>query len=143
MRRQDDVKRIIIHCTATKPDQDVDDETVKRWHLDRGWDDIGYHNLIRRDGSIQYGRAYDEQGAHVRGYNAESLGVCLVGGLDPSGAHVANYTPAQWAALDRLVAWLQIMWPYSAVQGHNQLDSGKSCPCFPVPEWLVNRRGYR
>ena len=134
------VNRIVIHCAATRPGQNVDDDDIKRWHTDRGFLDIGYHNVIKLDGTIQYGRSYDEKGAHVRGHNDDSVGVCLVGGLDEAGQPAAYYTPEQWASLDRLVAWLQIMWPRAHVVGHNQLDSGKACPSFSVPIWNDSRR---
>ncbi len=76
MNTRKETNTIVVHCTATKPDQDVTFETIKRWHLmERAFIDIGYHWVIERDGSVIQGRALDDWGAHVKGHNHESVGV--------------------------------------------------------------------
>ena len=78
-------KRIILHCSATKVDPFLDAKTIKRWHVDgNGWLDIGYHFVIKTDGTIEQGRSLEMQGAHTKGHN-DSIGVCYIGGLSNQG----------------------------------------------------------
>ena len=130
---------IVVHCSATKPDQDVTFDTIKRWHLmERAFLDIGYHWVIERDGSVKQGRAIDDWGAHVKGHNHESVGICLVGGLDDEGQPHDNFTPIQKRMLEFLVAGSQSLWPEAVVKGHYHLDGDKDCPCFDTDDWLVH-----
>jgi hypothetical protein len=78
---------IVLHCSATRASQvNIGAKDIRRWHKDKGWADIGYHYVIKRDGTLEKGRALDAVGAHVEGHNSDSVGVCLVGGLnDPCG----------------------------------------------------------
>ena len=62
-----DINKIIIHCTATPEGRDVSVDTIRQWHLDRGWSDIGYHYIIDLEGNLHEGRPVERQGAHVRG----------------------------------------------------------------------------
>ena len=80
------VNYITIHCSATRAEQNITEEDIRKWHLDRGWSDIGYHCVIRRNGMIEFGRPLDVCGAHVKGYNHNSIGICLVGGIDRKGS---------------------------------------------------------
>lgn len=137
MRRPENIKYIIVHCAATKPSQDIGVEEIRRWHLERGFKDIGYHYVIRRDGSIESGRPEWNVGAHAKGYNASSLGVCLVGGLDNEGRPEPNYTPQQWSSLYRLVRDLHNRCPNADIIGHNNV-AAKDCPCFDVRAWWRN-----
>ena len=137
MRRPENIKYIIVHCAATKPSQDIGAQEIRRWHLERGFKDIGYHYVIRRDGSIESGRPEWEVGAHAKGYNASSIGVCLVGGLDNEGRPEPNYTPQQWSSLYRLVRDLHNRCPNADIIGHNNV-AAKDCPCFDVRAWWKN-----
>ena len=76
-----ETKYIIIHCTATKPSMDIGLEEVDSWHRARGFLSCGYHKIIRRDGTIEQGRADEEVGAHCRGRNHDSISVSMVGGV--------------------------------------------------------------
>ena len=82
MRRIDE---IIIHCTATKEGVDVDAKTIDKWHKQRGWKGIGYHYVIKLDGTVEKGRKDEEIGAHCTNHNAHSIGIVYVGGLDSNG----------------------------------------------------------
>ena len=82
MAKRQDTDYIIIHCSATPPSMDVGAKEIDKWHRQRGWRKIGYHYVITRDGDIQEGRELDEIGAHCRGLNSTSVGVCLVGGVN-------------------------------------------------------------
>lgn len=98
-----DIEVIIVHHSATKASQDVTAADIARWHRERGWLGIGYHWVIRRDGCIEAGRFINEQGAHARGWNDRSVGICLVGGLSKAGEVEDNFTDEQYRALQALV----------------------------------------
>lgn len=131
------LNKIFIHCTATTGDEkgDVDVETVREWHTSdpRNWSDIGYHYLIRRDGTIETGRPLERAGAHVKGHNAESIGVAYSGGLHAlTRKEWDTRTPEQKEALKTLVKALKTTFnSIESVHGHNEV-SAKACPCFNV-----------
>jgi N-acetylmuramoyl-L-alanine amidase len=132
MRR---ITKIIIHCSASKAAQDLGAAEIRRVHLtENGWTDIGYHKVIRRDGSLESGRPLEEPGAHCKNQNNTSIGICLVGGLDQAGKPENNFTPAQWATLTRLVSDLAAAFPAATIHGHNEF-AAKACPCFNVRAW--------
>ncbi|MET4695021.1 N-acetylmuramoyl-L-alanine amidase [Endozoicomonas lisbonensis] len=137
MGKRTETNFIIIHCSATRPSQDVDFEDIKRWHmLERAFFDIGYHWVIERDGSLKQGRPIGDWGAHAKGHNHESVGICLVGGLGDSSQPEDNFTAAQKQILKLLVAGHQAVYPTAIVKGHNHFNKTKDCPCFAVKEWL-------
>ncbi|MCL4120848.1 UNVERIFIED_CONTAM: hypothetical protein GTU68_007124 [Idotea baltica] len=114
---------------------EIDVKEVRRWHVeDNGWDDIGYHWLILRDGSIEQGRSEQLIGAHVAGFNSNSVGVALVGGVDVLGNPEFNYTYRQMAALMRLLGEIETRHNITSVTGHNTLSS-KADPEFNVEAW--------
>lgn len=125
------INKIIIHCTATKAGQHVTVSDVDRWHKARGFRCIGYHFLIYLDGTIVRGRSIGEAGAHTKGYNVNSVGVCYVGGLDWAGKPADTRTPEQHEALHSLVARLLKCYPEATVHGHREF-ANKACPCFDV-----------
>lgn len=130
---------IAVHCSATKPSQDFDVNDIRRMHLQRGFIDVGYHFVIKRDGTIQAGRPLDRQGAHVSKYNHLSVGVCLIGGVTENDINVpeANFTPAQFESLKKVLADLHPKFPHAIVQGHRDFPNvHKACPSFNVHEWL-------
>jgi len=134
----EEVRYIVIHCAATKPSQDVGVEEIRLWHLRRGWFDVGYHWIIRRDGTIEDGRPHDRPGAHARGVNHISLGICLVGGVAENGEPENNFTDDQWDALAGLVKGLKVGNPDAEVLGHRDLPNvNKACPSFDVREWYA------
>ncbi len=79
--KRESTDHIVVHCSATKPSQDVGASEIRQWYLDRGLSNIGYHLVIRRDGPVENGRPLSNVGAHVRGYNRVSIGICLSGGM--------------------------------------------------------------
>ena len=126
-----DIDYIVIHCAATKPSMDVPIERVKKWHLDRGWSDIGYHYYITRDGKIHKGRDLSVIGAHVSGYNKNSIGICYEGGIDESGKPEDNRTDEQKKSLLKVVKILKFVFNNAAVQGHRDFPNvNKACPSF-------------
>ena len=126
------VKFIVVHCSATMPGQACDAELIDQWHRARGFELIGYHYVVMPDGSIEHGRPLFYQGAHVRNYNAVSIGVCYVGGLDAQGRTADTRTPQQKETLTKLLAQLQKRYPKARIVGHRDLDRGKACPCYEV-----------
>lgn len=131
-----DIDRIVVHCAATKPSQNIGVAKIREWHVqERRWSDVGYHYVIKRDGTIQLGRPLERPGAHAKGYNKNSVGICLVGGLNAKGKAVDNYTAAQMASLYLVVAGLKRNFPGAKVCGHNDLTKSKTCPNFDVPAW--------
>ena len=132
---------IIIHCSATKADQDIGLNDIDRWHRAKGWLSCGYHYVIRRDGTVEEGRKEKEAGAHCAGKNAHSIGICLVGGLaEDNKTPEANYTQAQMDALFDLTEHLKFRYPQAEVKGHNDFTSKKTCPNFDVSAWWNRRR---
>lgn len=131
-----DIDKIFIHCSATFPSATIDIEDIRRWHVeDRGWSDVGYHYVIPTNGDVQEGRPLERAGAHVRGHNKHSIGICLVGGVNEQWAAEANFTGEQWRSLARLVGKLKLKFPNATVHGHNEF-SNKACPSFGVQAWL-------
>ena len=75
------IRKIIIHCSATKEGQDIDAKEIKKWHVEgNGWSDIGYHYVIKLDGTVEEGRPIERSGAHTLNHNHDSIGVCYIGG---------------------------------------------------------------
>lgn len=133
------IKYLAVHCSATKPSMNIGRDEIYTWHRRRGMRDVGYHYIIRRNGMIEKGRNDDTPGAHVRGYNTESLGICMVGGVDDSGASVDNYELEQYVSLAKLLEVLKLMYPNAAIQGHRDFPNvAKDCPCFDVKSWYYD-----
>lgn len=137
-----EINQVIVHCAYTKPTQDIGATEIRRWHKDRGWLDIGYHYVIRRNGLIENGRDLDndgdiheEVGAHTLGHNRGSIGICLVGGKHKDGTPDSNFTFKQLSALKSLVENLKMIYPKINLHGHRDF-SPKQCPCFDVHELL-------
>lgn len=126
MRRID---KIIIHCTATPEGRPVTVREVDRWHKQRGWKGIGYHYLIGLNGEVWEGRPVDQVGAHCEGHNANSIGVCYVGGCDAAMKDKDTRTPAQKNSLIKLLKQLKARFPGVKIYGHRDF-SPKSCPSF-------------
>ncbi|MBI1308713.1 MAG: hypothetical protein GC129_02495 [Proteobacteria bacterium] len=119
------ITKHIIHCSDSTHG---DVAEIRRWHIARGWHDIGYHFVIRTDGEIEVGRTLDVVGAHCEGHNLDSVGTCLVG--------VDQFSAGQFAALKRVHAMLAGMFPGIAFYGHRDFNPHKTCPNFEVREVL-------
>jgi N-acetylmuramoyl-L-alanine amidase len=126
------ITRIIIHCTATPEGRHHTAADIDRWHKNRGWTGIGYHWLIQLDGTIEKGRSEHLAGAHVKGHNADSIGIVYVGGCDTAMKPKDTRTAAQKAAMVCLVEDVKVRYPNATVHGHNEFDKGKACPSFDV-----------
>lgn len=127
------INEIIIHCSATREGQHIDAATIDRWHRNRGWSGIGYHYVIHLDGTIEAGRDLDRSGAHCKGRNANSIGICYIGGVEQDGKTPKDTrTTAQKISLQMLVSGLNITFGGDLkVYGHNEF-AAKACPSFDV-----------
>lgn len=123
------VRHIVVHCSATPRGRDVSAADIDRYHRSLGWEGIGYHWVVRLDGSIEKGRDETLQGAHCKGLNDCSIGVCYVGGTEAGGTPADTRTPAQRAALERLLVELKARYPGATVIGHRDV-ARKACPSF-------------
>jgi len=111
------------------PGQKVTAEDIDKWHKMRGWRKIGYHYVIRENGYLEAGRDEWEIGAHCKGHNRYSIGVCYVGGLDEHGKPADTRTKAQKVALLNLLRELKRKYPKAKIYGHRDFAS-RDCPCF-------------
>ena len=112
-------------------------EHLKRDHLARGFNDIGYHFYITQSGTLKAGRALDKMGAHVKGYNKDNIGICLEGGINETGKAVDNFSEIQMAQLRYLLTELQGKYGIldKNVKGHRDWPNvAKDCPCFDINE---------
>lgn len=138
-----DIKQIIIHCSATPRHMDIGVKELRQMHLANGWSDVGYHYIGRRNGKIELGRDLDkdgdideEIGAHAFGWNANSLGYCLIGGIGSDGKGEANYTVEQMVALAAFLVAKREQYPGVVIIGHRDTGAKKDCPSFDVASWL-------
>jgi N-acetylmuramoyl-L-alanine amidase len=125
------IKKIIVHCSATREGQDIGIDTIREWHVnDRGWSDIGYHYVIELDGAVKIGRQVERTGAHTVGHNADSIGICYVGGVESDGITPKDTrTEIQKISLLNLITVLKSMYPDAIVYGHRDFST-KACPSF-------------
>lgn len=139
------INYIVVHCSATREDCSLTVEDLRREHLHRGFQDIGYHYYVRRDGTVTLTRPLSLAGAHVKGFNKYSIGICYEGGLDTEGNAKDTRTPEQRSALHALAAQLLHRFPDARLCGHRDLSPDlngdgivepdewvKQCPCFEV-----------
>lgn len=146
------MKYITVHSSATQPLMKYDRDWLYRVHvIENGWSDIGYHEIIRPDGSFFTGRPFNRMGSHVKGHNRDNFGIMLIGGVDKDGQTCNNYTTAQMDTLRDRLSFHMAMWriPEKNVKGHrdwygdtnkdgviNRYDWLKECPCFDVQQQL-------
>lgn len=122
-------KGIIIHCSDSPNDRAVTAKEIHQWHKERGFDGIGYHYVIRRDGGLEHGRPEYWTGAHAKGYN-DCIGICLVGRDE--------FTDAQWKTLKMLLLNLSLEHGFKAedIKGHCEVNPNKTCPNFDVRKFV-------
>lgn len=132
------ITEIIVHCSATPEGKDYTVDDIRKWHLARGFNDIGYHYVIYRDGSIHVGRSESVTGAHCTGHNANSIGVCYIGGMDAANKNPKDTrTPAQKEALLKLLKELKSKYPKAKIYSHNNF-AAKACPSFDATKEYSN-----
>ncbi len=127
-----EVRYFMIHCSDSPQNRGDTAATIHQWHTTYpfNFDCIGYHKVILEDGTIEDGRPEYIQGAHCKGYNHCSLGICLIG--------TGDYTVRQLRSLKALIQSLKGKYKKGLVAGHYQFDKKKSCPNMDIPD-LMNR----
>ena len=139
------INLLIIHCSATKENEPFTQQALEASHRKRGFNGIGYHYYIRKSGEVVNTRPLSRIGAHTKGYNRNSIGICYEGGFDKDGKSKDTRTPEQRVALRQLVDDLLERFPRSKVCGHRDFSPDlnrngkiepcewtKQCPCFDV-----------
>jgi N-acetylmuramoyl-L-alanine amidase len=135
------IKEIIVHCAATPEGKDFTVADIKKWHLARGFNDIGYHYVIYRDGSVHKGRNEDVVGAHCTGHNTNSIGVCYIGGVATDGKTPKDTrTAEQKSALLGVLKQLKSKYPNATIHGHRDF-AAKACPSFDATTEYKNVTG--
>lgn len=125
-----EIDTIIIHCADTFERMDIGVKEIDQWHKKRGFAKVGYHFVIRRDGTIETGREIKEIGAHAQGHNQSSIGICWVGGRSNDNKAEDNRTEEQKEALTKLITKLVKEYKIDYIIGHSDVDNKKVCPCF-------------
>lgn len=136
---------IVIHCSATKEGKDYSAADIKKWHLQRGFKDVGYHFVIKLDGTIEIGRPLNKIGAHVTNHNTGNIGICYIGGLSNNNKAKDTRTDKQKESLNNLITFLKTFIPIKEIKGHRDYSKDlnnngiiepneymKECPCFDV-----------
>ena len=139
------INLIVVHCSATQGNRMLSPEALDLMHRRRGFNGTGYHYYIRKDGTVHLTRPVERIGAHVKGFNANSIGICYEGGLDSRGRPADTRTTEQPAYLRLQVNQLKQCFPACRVCGHRDLSPDlngdgeiepeewiKACPCFEV-----------
>lgn len=131
-----DINKIILHCSATKEGKDFDVNDIREWHIQQNFVDVGYHYVIKIDGTIQDGRNIRTTGAHCKGQNYGSIGICYIGGLDSNGNGKDTRTKEQQESLYSLIDELLIAYDLTIddVYCHYQFAK-KLCPCFKIEDF--------
>lgn len=131
------IKKIYIHCSDSDDSLDFDVKDIDSWHKQRGFKSksgihCGYHYVIKRDGTIQGGRPDSETGAHVKGDNRSSIGICLIGRKKFTGAQINSVFTLTRNKMKEYDVDI------SDVYGHYEKDSGKTCPNLDMVFFRAN-----
>ena len=144
------IRYLVVHCSATRATQDIGRKEIEAMHRRKGWRTIGYHYVVRRDGTVEAGRPESEPGAHVLGDNGHSIGIVMVGGVKADGVSAeTNFTVDQYIALRATLLKLLQRYPNATVVGHRDLSPDrngngrvekgewvKACPTFDAGAWF-------
>ena len=126
------VKLLVVHCSDTNNEKDLKALDIHKMHLNFGWDGIGYHKVISRSGKVENGRPEYWIGAHVKGKNDISLGVCLIGR--------DYFTNLQFLSLENVLREWKLLYPDAKILGHRDTgNTDKTCPNFDVNVWCKDR----
>ena len=131
------IDEIIIHCSATKAGRCFTASDIDRWHRQQGYNMIGYHYVVLLDGTVQEGRPLEMIGAHAKGHNSNSIGICYIGGIDDDCRPADTRTKEQKIALHSLISKLRKKYVSARLIGHCDVSS-KACPCFNVSREYLN-----
>lgn len=143
------IERIFVHCTASNQNAKVDD--IKAEFKAKGWVNPGYHYLIDKYGTVHVLLEESKVSNGVQGYNATSINVAYIGGIDANGKGVDNRTEAQKKSMINLLMSLVTKYPDAEILGHRDISPDnngngivdpweriKECPCFDAKEEYKN-----
>ena len=126
------ISLLVVHCSDTENKKDLSAVDIHKMHLGFGWEGIGYHKIIKRSGKIENGRPEFWIGAHVKGKNEVSLGVCLIGR--------DKFTKRQFSSLEKILRKWKTKYPNAKIVGHKDTgNTKKTCPNFDVISWSQNK----
>ena len=132
------INEIIVHCSATPEGKDYTLDTIRQWHRQRGFSDIGYHYVIHPDGTVEEGRDVNIAGAHCSGHNSKSIGICYIGGMTADNKKAKDTrTEEQRKSLKALLMAMRKLYPQAKIHGHRDL-AAKACPSFDATEEYKN-----
>ena len=134
-----EINKIIVHCSATREGENFDVAEIRKWHVEgRGWSDIGYHFYIDLYGNINKGRDISKIGAHCKGHNRNSIGICYCGGVEADGKTPKDTrNTEQKEALLCVLRTLKAMYPNAVIHSHNDF-ANKACPSFNATKEYEN-----
>ena len=125
-----EINKIIVHCSATRDGENFDVAEIRKWHLARGFNDIGYHFYIDLYGEIHKGRDISKIGAHCKGHNRNSIGICYCGGVEADGKTPKDTrNTEQRRSLVAVLRTLKAMFPNADIHSHSDF-ANKACPSF-------------
>jgi len=132
MLSKKNIDLLVVHCSDTPDNENLNSKDIHKMHLSFGWDGIGYHKVITRNGEIENGRPEFWVGAHVYGRNHQSLGVCLIGRN--------KFTNAQFKSLEKVLLDWKFKYPNTIILGHRDaIKTQKTCPNFDIISWCKKR----
>lgn len=128
------INEIILHCSATPEGKDFRAADIDRWHKANGWKCIGYNYVIDLDGKVEDGRPLYMVGAHTIGHNANSIGICYIGGVEKDGkkakdTRTIEQKESMYALVHQLLSFYQLS--INDVHCHNEFAQ-KACPSFTI-----------
>ena len=133
-----EINKIIVHCSATREGENFEVAEIRKWHLARGFNDIGYHFYIDLYGEIHKGRDISKIGAHCKGHNRNSIGICYCGGVEADGKTPKDTRlECQKEALFAVLRTLKAMFPNAVIHSHNDF-ANKACPSFNATKEYEN-----
>jgi len=133
MLNAQDIELLVVHCSDTPDTKDIGASEIHKMHLGFGWNGVGYHKVIRRNGKVENGRPEFWIGAHVKGINNKSLGVCLIGNM--------NFTKEQFSSLKIVLQRWKKKYPFATILGHcDSTKTDKTCPNFNVAKWCQENK---
>ena len=132
MLTSENIKLLVVHCSDTENSKNLSAMDIHKMHLSFGWEGVGYHKIIKRSGKIENGRPEYWVGAHVKGKNDISLGVCLIGR--------DHFTKKQFISLEKVLKSWKFLYPNAEIVGHKDTgNTKKTCPNFDVITWSKNK----
>ena len=133
-----EINKIIVHCSATRDGENFEVAEIRKWHLARGFNDIGYHFYIDLYGEIHKGRDISKIGAHCKGHNRNSIGICYCGGVEADGKTPKDTRyDCQKESLTAVLRTLKAMYPNAVIHSHNDF-ANKACPSFNATKEYEN-----